>query len=1096
MAVAISAQLRRQLERRRRHERHQRQQRRSLHSRRGGGGVAAAPVQESGNQQQQTMAELFAGSISLPAKSLQAHALAGPLTGLLLCCRYDLLELPRHQHQHNVSDSIHLGNAFTTLWVGAPGGDCSRGGGGAGLATCPTVPSAKESEVLALVERWRGISSKRIAEPYGSSGSGGGSSRMDCSTAVETIGAANDDEIAALYESICVPFLCAFWGLAVLSPTTPQSPLVTAVGMRRGAQPSSSSSSQSFSSPFSRVHPMCGSAEFLNDISGRLLTPLPWALLESYLQLSRLPPSAAGTVRAALLERLVAVGEGVAETATATGKEHTLFSCRLAASTNRTGGGGSATPDELDSISLSPHLVESLRHQLSLAASERKNSGGGGGGGTRVEPQPLHTIGSASSSSGTAPPPLPPMDRGARQQQPPTTAPPTVASPPPPPSSPTFDAVLAAARASGRVEILFHLAQAATRAIFSVLMPALSSSSGGGGSPSSGRMLAHLAERARWGHRHALVLGSLESFVSAFEDVFFTLRRRQRWRLPSPSPTTVTDAVAATASSDPSQWQQQHITTTAVRLDESSVAAGWELDDGEVVAVSAYTGPVGPWLLYGRVVCCFFPPELPVPLGVMAEGLGWGHHYAGNFGDLPSCLAAVGRQVRHTVVLPLLPQQQVEGASALSRATATALVLEDDDRLFCQQASWLLALHSLAVGAATDSTDGTARLSLRDAAATLRRLSENANSIEKCNNSRNGALNHHDDDDNDARGCVAEAIRHFPLILHWDRSSSSSSSNECSDQSAVTATAPYVNMGDGFATQTTTALVDSFVECYVCPLLRNGAPPLPVASLAALLGGLSGGRHGREQRQQHPLLRRLPPIGRSKRNSSGGEGEDENGKEEGSAGTAPLMAMLWGYTSPAVEGVSSSSSSSSWMHAPNTVVRSGRKLSLVMHLAPSLSPPSTTTSTTTDVSDGSGCTRPMVVTSVAVCPAGGYRSPQDHLLTGNGLTPCGNKINNNHAAGTASSSSSSQSSSSSSFSSSSRLFLRPGCKPVSLFELVAQSEALASKGCRGCATDGDDDGVVVEAVVVPGDTPGSIADIIVWSAGGGTTGDSDPSVSE
>lgn len=165
-------------------------------------------------------------------------------------------------------------------------------------------------------------------------------------------------------------------------------------------------------------------------------------------------------------------------------------------------------------------------------------------------------------------------------------------SPPPPPVAHcyrfTFDSQLARVLNSRQIDALLHFVETTIHAVFVLLLPQLSAP--------SGVRLQSLLRRVRWGSV-APTLGSLPSFVEAFDGLFF-------------------DLFSDTGSST------------------------------EDIAVATYRGPVNVWLLYARLVARLFPLDADIPLRVVAEGLSWNVRFASRFGDLPSLLRRVGRSCR------------------------------------------------------------------------------------------------------------------------------------------------------------------------------------------------------------------------------------------------------------------------------------------------------------------------------------------------------------------------------------------------------------------------------------------------------------------
>lgn len=178
------------------------------------------------------------------------------------------------------------------------------------------------------------------------------------------------------------------------------------------------------------------------------------------------------------------------------------------------------------------------------------------------------------------------------------------ATPPPPPppavsSRLTFEAQISRVLKTQRPDRLLHFVQTILHAVFDLILPHVSAP--------SGVPVRMLMRRIRWGS-FVVTLGSLTSFVEAFDGLFFE--------------------VLSNASSH-----------------------GEEKRDDVDLIVSAYKGPVSPWLLYARLIVRLFPADVDIPLGLIAEALSWSSRFAPMFGDLPSLLRRVGRQCRNGQLL-------------------------------------------------------------------------------------------------------------------------------------------------------------------------------------------------------------------------------------------------------------------------------------------------------------------------------------------------------------------------------------------------------------------------------------------------------------
>nr|CCD17132.1 unnamed protein product [Trypanosoma congolense IL3000] len=160
----------------------------------------------------------------------------------------------------------------------------------------------------------------------------------------------------------------------------------------------------------------------------------------------------------------------------------------------------------------------------------------------------------------------------------------------------TFDSQLLRVLRAQHPDGLLHFVRNVVHAVFDVLLPHVSIP--------SGITFRKLQPRVRWGPL-AVTLGSLISFVDAFDGLFFDV----------------------------------------VRV--ASMSGGADTGDDAVFSVSAYQGPLGPHLLYARLIARLFPVDVDFPLGLMAESLSWGRWFAPMFGDLVSFLRSVGRQCRN-----------------------------------------------------------------------------------------------------------------------------------------------------------------------------------------------------------------------------------------------------------------------------------------------------------------------------------------------------------------------------------------------------------------------------------------------------------------
>lgn len=536
------------------------------------------------------------------------------------------------------------------------------------------------------------------------------------------------------------------------------------------------------------------------------------------------------------------------------------------------------------------------------------------------------------------------------------------------------------------------MAQTAMHAVFKVLLPMISATD-------SGRPLDVLADRAQWSTRYSSTLGSLSSFVAAFEDVFFSLR----CRLPLYS----TSADGEDGGGDAAATQPES---------SAGLVSVGSLED-EVAYVSAYTGPVGPWLLYGRVIARFFPPNRVVSLGVVAEALSWGLYFAPPFGDLPSLLAVVGRSVHQTAILPI-PDSNTITESKEDREAAS---MEEE------HVHWLLTVNRLIGAQQRGCLSGDARSAEQEEEVRI--------PVEALYASVGPTSL-----------TVKDVARSFPLLFRLERAGAASSES-------VADAASVVFVARRCVSSRVSDSVRRFVDTYVCPLLRVGVP-YTVAALSEEL-------RLRDMwcPRQHPLLRPLWVNCR--------------GAEPSAPPTAFLMGLLWVYTAA---GDTQTGTSALWSDnrlGATAVCRPGCHLSLTLSFRQR--------EATDDVEGGTPRTRAAVTVGATalVSVAGGYKSPQDHLLAVNGLSLTAAPVSPLARL-------------------SQPCLLQPSVRPVSLFEMIAESEALiaaaaasadgrqAGEQRTGGAPHGEGDTVFShEVIIVAVPSMGEEADdIVVWSREG------------
>lgn len=323
------------------------------------------------------------------------------------------------------------------------------------------------------------------------------------------------------------------------------------------------------------ITPQCTTHAFLQHVAGAIQagTAIRWSQLESYLQLSRLrPETAQEAVRVRLREHL-------------SGDAAQCFVLH--------DDGAAVVPG-----SRLMAYAEDLRSTLELpedATGSTKGLEGLGSGSVIAPPSMAAPIGPAVAGAASL--------MGYRP----------------------FAEMLAAAQADPRPERLTNFVQSAMRVLFHAVVPHLRPCV-------SGRRFAYLSERLRW-HRHGPTLGSLDSFLVAFEDVLFTIDRG------------LTEKGGGAAAAVAVEGDAVHS-----RRDDTASAL---LPLSPHTIISLHHGPVGPWLLYGRLISRLFPTHRSIPLGAMAESLSWGLFFTPRLGDLPSLLRRVGREVRAGVLLPL-----------------------------------------------------------------------------------------------------------------------------------------------------------------------------------------------------------------------------------------------------------------------------------------------------------------------------------------------------------------------------------------------------------------------------------------------------------